>query len=371
VGKIERLRITGCAVPNVDYSTWERLRSNAHEATMKVGLVGAGAIGIWVAAKLAAAGIEVAVLARGAVLAAIRSHGLRLRDASGEISPMAQVCAQASELGSVDVLIVAVKGPALIDAARAASGMIGPHTTILPLLNGVPWWFLEGGTEIGMEPLHAIDPDGVIAMALPSSQVIGCVVHAACNSPEPGVSVIEMADALIIGEPNGAQSKRLIEVAATLRQAGLPVKVSRKIRYEVWYKLWGNMTMNPISAITGATCDRILDDPLVEGLVLNVMREAAAIGARIGCPISQNGSDRNLVTRKLGAFKTSMLQDVEAGRLIELDLQLSAPREIAARLAMPTPFIDCLLGLTRLFAESRGLYQRSDGRALVNVRGEP
>jgi 2-dehydropantoate 2-reductase len=117
------------------------------------------------------------------------------------------------------------------------------------------------------------------------------------------------------------------------------------------------MTMNPISAITGATCDRILDDPLVEALVLNVMAEAAAVGARIGCPISQSGRERNLVTRKLGAFKTSMLQDVEAGRLIELDLLLAAPREIAARLAMPTPFIDCLLGLTRLFAESRGIYR--------------
>jgi 2-dehydropantoate 2-reductase len=281
---------------------------------------------------------------------------LRVRDAGGEISSTGRVSADAAELGIVDVLIVAVKGPALADAALAARPMIGPHTTILPMLNGVPWWFLGG--ELGPEPLQSIDPDGGIEAALPSSQVIGCVVHASCSSPEPGLSVKKMAEALIIGEPNGGMSERLVAVAALLAQAGLPAKTSDKIRYEVWYKLWGNMTMNPISAITGATCDRILDDPLVEDLVLNVMREAAAVGDRIGCPISQSGSDRNLVTRKLGAFKTSMLQDVEAGRLIELDLLLSAPREIAARLAMPTPFIDCLLGLTRLFAESRGIYRR-------------
>ncbi len=326
---------------------------------MNIGLVGAGAIGVWIAAKLAATDANVAVLARGATLAAIRDRGLRCLDAKGETVSAVRVSADAADFGIVDVLIVAVKGPALADAAVAARPMIGPRTTILPMLNGVPWWFLRFADALGEEPLRSIDPVGAIEEALPSSQVIGCVVHAACSSPEPGSSVSSMADALIVGEPAGGTSDRLGQIVDRLGRAGLPVRVSDNIRYDVWYKLWGNMTMNPISALTGATCDRILDDPLVEGLALNVMREAAAIGARIGCPISQSGSDRNSVTRKLGAFKTSMLQDVEAGRLIELDLQLSAPREIAARLAMPTPFIDALLGLTRLFAESRGIYRRA------------
>ncbi|MDP8986675.1 MAG: 2-dehydropantoate 2-reductase [Pseudomonadota bacterium] len=325
---------------------------------MKVGVVGAGAIGVWIAARLAAAGVDVVVLARGATLEAIRARGLRLRDASGDTT-VKVTAGTGAELGVVDVLVVAVKGPALAGAARAARPMIDPHTIIVPMLNGVPWWFVAG--ELGAEPLQSIDPGGAIERALPSSQVIGCVVHASCSSPEPGLSVPKMTDALILGEPKGAPSERLRTVAVLLGEAGLPVRPSAKIRYEVWYKLWGNMTMNPISALTGATCDRILDDPLVEKLVLNIMHEAAALGARIGCAIPQSGSDRNAVTRTLGAFKTSMLQDVEAGRPIELDLLLAAPREIAARLAMPTPFIDSLFGLTRLFAESRGLYRREDG----------
>lgn len=329
---------------------------------MKVGLIGAGAIGIWVAARLGASGIDLVVLARGATLAAIRAGGLRLRDAQGGIASPARVSEDGAELGIVDLLLVAVKGPALADAARAARPMIGPHTTIVPMLNGIPWWFL--GDELG--GLASVDPGGQIEEALPSSQVIGCVVHASCSSPAAGVSTVRVADALMVGEPRGGSSDRLTRVAETFGLAGLPVKVSDNIRYEVWYKLWGNMTMNPISALTGATCDRILDDPLVESLVLNVMREAAVIGARMGCPISESGGDRNAVTRKLGAFKTSMLQDVEAGRLIELDLQLAAPREIAARLAIPSPFIDTLLGLTRLFAESRGLYRRSVPAAKIS-----
>ena len=145
-------------------------------------------------------------------------------------------------------------------------------------------------------------------------------------------------------------------VTEVLRSSGFDVEVSSRIQQAVWYKLWGNMTMNPISAITGATADRILDDPLVRAFILRVMSEAAQIGDKIGCPITESGEDRNAVTRKLGAFKTSMLQDVEAGRPVELDVLLSAPREIAQWLAIETPAMDGLLGLARLFARSRGLY---------------
>lgn len=325
---------------------------------MKIGIVGAGAIGTWVGAKLAETDHDVAVLARGATLEAIRSRGLRLRAADREITAKVRASADGTELGIVDLLVVSVKGPALADVGRVARPMVGPETIIVPMLNGIPWWFLEGQGEIAKTPLAAVDPDGSIASSLPSTHVIGCVVHGSCSSPEPGLSVLKMSDRLIIGEPNGTESERLTRTASVIRNAGLPVQVSAAIRQEVWYKLWGNMTMNPISALTAATCDRILDDPLVEGFVLAVMSEAAALGARIGCHISESGMERNRVTRRLGAFKTSMLQDVEAGRAIELDLQLSAPREIAQRLGMPTPFMDALLGLTRLLGESRGIYRR-------------
>jgi 2-dehydropantoate 2-reductase len=325
---------------------------------MKIGIIGAGAIGIWIGAKLAAKNHDVAVLARAATVAAIRTHGLRVREDGREINPPARASSNAADLGVVDVLIVAVKGPALATAAQDSRAMIGAQTVILPMINGIPWWFFDGWEAPFTEPLHAVDADGSIAAALPPRNVLGCVVHGAWSAPEPGLSLVKKSDRLIVGEINGRSSERLERVITMLRDAGVVAQDSAAIRQEVWYKLWGNMTMNPISALTGATCDRILDDPLIENFILAVMAEATVVGTKIGCPISESGADRNRVTRQLGAFKTSMLQDVQAGRPIELDLQLSAPREIAQRLGIHTPFMDALLGLSRLFGESHGLYGR-------------
>jgi 2-dehydropantoate 2-reductase len=165
-----------------------------------------------------------------------------------------------------------------------------------------------------------------------------------------------MGHGLIIGEPGGGESARVARLAGLLGQAGFEVTVSPQIRHDVWYKLWGNLTMNPVSALTGATMDRVLDDPLVRDFCSAAMREAAAIGERIGCPLAQSPEDRHAVTRKLGAFKTSMLQDVEAGRPIELDGIVSAVHEIGRRVGVATPNIDALLGLTRLFGRVHGIY---------------
>ena len=166
-----------------------------------------------------------------------------------------------------------------------------------------------------------------------------------------------MGQGLIIGEPSGAMTRRLAGIASVLDGAGFDVTASERIQYDIWYKLWGNMTMNPVSALTGATADRILDDPLVKAFVLQVMAEAAEVGARIGTPIAESGEDRCLVTRKLGAFRTSMLQDAEAGRPMEIDALLAAPREIAQMVGVATPGMDALLGLTRLYAQTRGHYE--------------
>jgi 2-dehydropantoate 2-reductase len=199
------------------------------------------------------------------------------------------------------------------------------------------------------------DPHGVIERAIPFEKVVGCVVHASASSPAPGTVMHHSGNKLILGEPRGGRSARLETICAMLEQAGFEAVRSANIHQDIWYKLWGNMTMNPISAITGATCDRMLDDPLVLGLALRVMAEAAEIGKRIGCAIKESGEDRIAVTRRLGAFKTSMLQDVEAGRPIEVDALLAAPREIAEKLSLPVPNIEALLGLTRLFAQTHGL----------------
>jgi 2-dehydropantoate 2-reductase len=328
---------------------------------MKVCIVGAGAIGGLMGARLAAAGVQVNALARGATLLALQQHGWRLQTASAP-GQLTQAPTHASdrpeELGVHDLVVVAVKGPALAALAPTLAPLIGAHTVLLPAMNGVPWWFCAGlpGFE---EPLASVDPGGVIAKALPLSQVLGCVVHASSSCPEPGLVLHKTGQGLVMGEPKGGHSARGAAVAALFASAGFEVTDSADVRQAIWYKLWGNLTMNPVSAITGATIEQVLGDPLVRQFCSAAMEEAAAIGQRIGCPVQQSVEDRHAVTAKLGAFKTSMLQDVLAGRAIELDSIVGAVHEIGRRLPAPvlaTPNIDALLGLTRLFARGRGLY---------------
>ena len=337
---------------------------------MKIAIVGLGAIGGLLAARLAATGHSVCALARGATLAALREHGVRLRSAAGdEVAQRMEQRIEASEsaaaLGPQDLVVIALKGPALIDVAPTLAPLLGPDTLVMPAMNGVPWWFLaadaRASAAAGSEPLASVDPGGRVAAALPLERVLGCVVHLTCSSPAPGVVQHGFGDRLIVGEPlrdPGGDSKRTHTVCAALAGAGFKAEASTDIRREIWYKLWGNMTMNPVSALTGALTDRILDDPLVHQFILRTMIEAAQIGARIGCPIEQSGEARMAVTRQLGGFKTSMLQDALANRTLELDALVGAVHEIGQRLGIEMPNIGALLGLTRLMAQERGLYPR-------------
>jgi 2-dehydropantoate 2-reductase len=263
--------------------------------------------------------------------------------------------AEASELGPQDLLVIAVKAPALAAAAQSALAMIGRETLILPMLNGVPWWFPAG------EPLRSIDPDGAIAGALPLEQVIGCVVHASIRRAAANHVIVNHADKLILGECEGGPGERVQALAALLETAGIRTEVSANVRRAIWYKLWGNATINPLSALTRATADKLLAEPDLRAFMLAAMAELAAVGAAIGCPIEEGGEDRMAVTARLGAFKTSMLQDVEAGRPIELEALLGAPREIARRVRMATPNLDLLYAQTRLLGESLGLLSVPQG----------
>jgi len=325
---------------------------------VKIAIAGAGAIGGFIGAKLALSGNAVSALARGANAAALRKHGFRLEMAGRQLQAPVRVAEAAAELGPQDLVIVAVKAPAMAEVARSIAPLMTRDTIVLTAMNGVPWWFFEGfgGDRTGMR-LRSIDPDGVIAAAIPSRHVVGGVVHMTSSMPEPGLVRHGMGERLIIGEPKGGASARVRHLAEVLTRAGFEVEASSRIQSDIWYKLWGNMTMNPISALTGATCDRILDDKLLNELTLAIMQEAAAIGARIGCPIAQSGADRIAVTRKLGAFKTSMLQDLEAGKPLELDALLGAVEEIGAAVGVPTPYTGALFGLARLMARERGLYR--------------
>jgi 2-dehydropantoate 2-reductase len=324
---------------------------------MKICIYGAGAIGGLLGARLGAAGHAMSAVARGATLHALARHGLQLRTGDRALAAPVRAAEDPAALGPQDLVVVAVKGPAVPAVAARIGPLLAAHTMVLVAMNGVPWWFFDGmpGPLAGTR-LQTLDPDGAVAAAIPATAVLGCVVHASCTTPEPGLVHPVMGDGLIVGEPAGGTSPRAAALAQALAAAGFEARVSERIQQDIWYKLWGNMTMNPISALTGATADRILDDDLVNRYCLAVMDEAAAIGARIGCPIAQSGAERIAVTRKLGAFRTSMLQDADAGRPLEIDALLTVVREIADQANVPTPHLDGLLGLTRVFARGKGLY---------------
>lgn len=324
---------------------------------MKVAIYGVGAIGGLIGARLAASGCEVSAVARGASLFALQQHGLRLQQQDRISSIAVRAEPEPAALGVQDIVIVAVKAPALPEVAARIAPLIGPDTIVITAMNGVPWWFFAGGSvPYSGTQLRALDPDGALARAIPVKHVIGCVVHLSSSCPEPGLIRLGFGNRLIVGEPAGGPSERLSTLVALLNRAGFEAEASADIRTDIWYKLWGNMTMNPISAITGATADKILDDPLVREFSLAAMQEAAAIGARIGCPITQSGADRIDVTRKLGAFKTSMLQDAEAGKTLEIDALVTVVHELGQLVGVPTPAIDSLLGLARLFGRTHGIY---------------
>ncbi len=333
----------------------------------KVCIYGAGAIGSWIGARLVAVGCEVSAVARGATLEALQQHGLCLQTAvpgrPGQVRTDAwpvKADWDPAALGVQDLVVIAVKAPALLDVARHIGPLLGSDTVVLTAMNGLPWWFFEGfgGTFAGTR-LAAVDATGEIGKSIPASQVIGCVVHASCAQTAPGVVRHHLGNGIIIGEPSGDQTARVQALAELLGpgHGGFDVTVSEQIQKDIWYKLWGNMTLNPVSAITGVTVDLIMADELVRDFISHVMLEAREIGLRIGLPIAEEPEDRHVVTSKLGAFKTSMLQDVEAGRPVELDALVTAVRELGVLSGVATPYTDGLLGLARLHARQRGLYK--------------
>lgn len=337
---------------------------------LKIAIVGAGAIGGLIGSALALQGShQVCALARGETLKALRQHGWRLHRNDQLEHCSANVSDSVDVLGIQDVVVLAVKGPALASLAPQLGPLIGPTTLIVSAMNGVPWWFLDSIPKLATAPLESVDPVGSVSKSLPGRQSAGCVVHISAATPEPGLVQVRAGNGLTLGVSwNDAEHSRLddaqvlrghlADLSDALQSAGFAVTRSERIRFDIWYKLWGNMTVNPITAMTGAWTDELLDDELVREFCNACMLEAQAVGNQIGCPIDQTPQDRNAITRKLGRFKPSMLQDVEANRPIELDSLVGVVREIAVRAGVATPKLDFLYGLVRLFARSRGLYPR-------------
>jgi 2-dehydropantoate 2-reductase len=315
---------------------------------MKVCVVGAGAIGSWVAAELALAGVDVSVIARGETLRLIDSEGLRLTENGNTHCVAVATAEEPADLDEQDLIVIAVKAPALPAVAPALEPLIGRDSAVIPMLNGVPWWFTD-------ENLWSVDPHCVIADSLAFERIVGCVVHASCRREAPNHVHVVHSEKLILGEPAGGKSRRVEQFCELIANAGIRCEESDNIRRAIWYKLWGNATINPLSALTRSTADKLLHDEAVRGFMAEAMDELAAVGAAVDCPISESAEDRMAVTARLGAFRSSMLQDVEAGRPIELEALLGAPREIAQRFDVPTPQLDRIYAMTRLMAENLGL----------------
>ncbi len=323
----------------------------------RVCIVGAGAVGGYLASRLASSpDLDLTVLARGAQFAAIRDAGLRILEAGDETRVALDVRDDPASLGVQDVLLVCLKAHALVDAALSLAPLVGPRTVIVPAINGVPWWFLEAcGGPLAGRRLASVDPVGAIARVLPPSQVLGCVLHMASAQGEPGTIHKGAGRVVIIGRPACNPDVSVeARVAALFVGTGLDLSVSPRICDEVWSKLWGNMTMNPISALTRATCDVILDDPLTQRLTTEVMLEAARIGTALGIDLDLTPAQRCVTTRRLGRFKSSMLQDLEAGRRLEIEALVGAPYEIAQLAGLQTPWLGMLYGLSRQLATNVG-----------------
>jgi 2-dehydropantoate 2-reductase len=319
---------------------------------VKIAIFGTGVIGGFLAAKLASTGMTVVCVARGAQLAVIRAKGLTLIE--GGVSRALQVCAtdDAASLGPQDLVIVALKAHSVPAAAPAIASLYGPETVLVEAQNGIPWWYFhrEGGPLDG-ERIAAVDPERSLYPILDPARVVGCVVHIAATSPEPGVVRHQAGNRVILGEPDGRLSERLKHVAAALAEAGLAAESTSAIRQEIWHKLWGNIAFNPLSVLTQATMDRLIGDPGTRGVASAIMSEAERVANRLGIRFDMTGEARISGLTRLGAYKTSMLQDVEAGRPVELGALCEAVMEIARRLEIPTPALATVTALARVRAQ--------------------
>jgi 2-dehydropantoate 2-reductase len=321
---------------------------------MKLCVFGAGAIGGLFAGRLAQAGEEVSVVARGAHLDAIQRNGLTVRTAEGDWNGRIRASADAAELGVQDVVVVAVKTCGLAAALPALAPLIGPYTTIVPAMNGVPWWFFSGfGGPIQSMRLEGVDPGARIETALPARQILACVVYPSAYQAEPGVIQHTGRWDLRLGEPDGSDSARSRDLAARLNRAGFNCRTTDTIRREIWLKLIGNAAFNPVSALTQATLERMLADPEVYALLEALMTETIAVGHALGLETGETPQGRLERQHGMGAIKFSMLQDLEQGRPMEFESLTGAVAAIGERLGVPTPAMRMVHGLIRTRALAR------------------
>ncbi len=324
---------------------------------MRIGIFGAGAIGGLLAARLTQAGTEVTVVARGPHLAAMQADGLRLESGGQTLTVRPRAVADAAEAGVQDAVVVTLKAHALTAAAPAIARMMGPDSVLVTAVNGVPYWYFHAVPgPLANRRVDSVDPGGVVWDTLPPAQAIGCVVYPAAEVVSPGVIVHTYGDRFTLGEPDGGRSPRIERLAAALQAAGFKAPVRPRIRDEIWVKLWGNLAFNPLSALTGATLDRLTGRPDLRAVARTMMQEGQAVAEALGVRFAIDIDKRIDGAAEVGAHKTSMLQDLERGRPMEIDALLGAVVELGGLVGVAAPTCSMVLALLRERARLAGCY---------------
>ena len=315
---------------------------------MRFAIVGAGATGGFLGAHLARAGEEVTLIARGAHLEAMRARGIRVIGAAGEFSARPECTDDLAAVGGAEVVVITLKAHQVPPLAERLGAALAPGATVVSAQNGLPWWYFEDRV------LESVDPGGVVARAIPAARVVACVVYPATQLEGPGVVRHVEGNRFSLGEPDGSRSERAAAISAALLAAGLKAPVTPRIREELWLKLLGNSTFNPVSALTGATLGRMADDPNGRRLIETLMTEVAAVAASVGVELPLSIEKRIAGAAAVGEHRTSMLQDVEAGKPTEVDALVGSVVEVAGWQGVPVPALESVYRLVKLLEGRAG-----------------
>jgi len=321
---------------------------------MKFLIAGAGAIGAYIGARMAQAGFDVTLLARGPHLRAMQERGVQVKSVAGDFEARPKIAGTLEEVGPVDVVFLAAKAHSLPQLAPQLHPVLGPDTVVVSTQNGVPWWFFQGfGGPWEGTRLERVDPEGRISAAIEGRRVVGSIVYFSTEITAPGVVQHTEGNRISLGEPNGERSDRCRQIAQALVASGLRCPVTAHIRNEIWVKILGNVAFNPVSALTGTTLVQMARDPEVSVLIRNIMREAESVATHLGLELPVSTEQRIAGAEKVGEHKTSMLQDLEAGRPLELEAVVGAVLELGERLNLPMPHTRAVYACTRLLVQSR------------------
>jgi 2-dehydropantoate 2-reductase len=317
-------------------------------------IAGAGAIGGYIGARLAKAGADVVLFARGPHLRAMQERGLRVVSAEGDFEVRPEVTGDLSTIGTADVVFLGVKAHGLTALAPGLRQLYGPTTVVVSTQNGIPWWYFHGhGGELDGLRLERVDPGGVVAASIEPERVVGSLAYFSTDVAEPGVIHHTEGNRLSLGEPTGTRSERTKAIAEALIAAGLRCPVTTRFRHEIWVKLMGNVAFNPISALTGGTLEQLVRHADTAALVREIMAETEAVAGKLGIEVPISIEQRMAGAEKVGAHKTSMLQDYEAGRPMELEAVVGAVVELGDRLGVPMPATRAMYACARFLDDTR------------------